>query len=160
MTEETYCLPGYRDSKHIVWMKTQLGHEPSRNSQIHLMNTETGESRRLFTDPEQLKFSNSMPVVSPKGDRIAFVSNRSGVMRIWVSNLDGSNARQISKPEMDYHQAIKASYRTKSSSVVTGQQMDCSLGRCRDDPPQQVHRCQRSRARPDDLSDLSCLGGW
>ena len=96
------------DSKHIVWMKTQPEYEPSRNSQIHLMNTETGESRRLFTDPEQLKFSNSMPVVSPKGNQIAFVSNRSGVMRIWVSNLDGSNARQISKPEMDYHQVIKA----------------------------------------------------
>ena len=96
------------DSKHIVWMKPQPGQDPSRNSQIHLMNTETGESRRLFTDPVQLKFSNSMPVVSPKGDRIAFVSNRSGDMRIWVSDLDGSNARRISPPEMEYHQAIKA----------------------------------------------------
>ena len=83
------------DSKHVVWMKTQPGQDPSRNSQIHLMNTETGESRRLFTDPKQLKFSNSMPVVSPKGDRIAFVSNRSGDMRIWVSELDGSNARRF-----------------------------------------------------------------
>ena len=81
------------DSKHVVWMKTQPGQDPSRNSQIHLMNTETGESRRLFTDPEQLKFRNSMPVVSPQGDRIAFVSNRGGEMRIWVSDLDGSNAR-------------------------------------------------------------------
>ena len=96
------------DSKHVVWMKTQPGQDPSRNSQIHLMNTETGGSRRLFTDPEQLKFSNSMPVVSPKGDLIAFVSNRSGDMRIWVSDLDGSNARRISPPEMEYHQAIKA----------------------------------------------------
>jgi TolB protein len=96
------------DSKHVVWMKTQPGQDPSRNSQIHLMNTETGGSRRLFTDPEQLKFSNSMPVVSPKGDRIAFVSNRSGDMRIWVSDLDGSDARRISPPEMEYHQAIKA----------------------------------------------------
>jgi Tol biopolymer transport system component len=49
-----------------------------------------------------------MPVVSPKGDRIAFVSNRSGDMRIWVSDLDGRNARRISTPEMEYHQAIKA----------------------------------------------------
>lgn len=96
------------DSKHVVWMKTQPGQDPSRNSQIHLMNTETGESRRLFTDPKQLNFSNSMPVVSPKGDRIAFVSNRGGDMRIWVSDLDGSNARRISPPEMEYHQAIKA----------------------------------------------------
>ena len=96
------------DSKHIVWMKTEPGQDPSHNSQIHVMNTETGESRRLFTAAEQLKFSNSMPVVSPKGDRIAFVSNRSGNMRIWVSDLDGSNAKQISQPEQEYHQVIKA----------------------------------------------------
>jgi TolB protein len=96
------------DSLHIVWMKTQPGQDPSRHSQIHLMNTETGESRRLFTHPEQLKFSNSMPVVSPRGDRIAFVSNRSGDMRIWVSDLDGGRARPMSPPEMEYHERINA----------------------------------------------------
>lgn len=96
------------DSQHIVWMKTQPAQDPSRKSQIHLMNTETGKSRRLFTDLEQLKFSNSMPVVSPRGDLIAFVSNRSGNMRIWISNLDGSGAREISSPEMEYHEVIKA----------------------------------------------------
>ena len=42
------------DSKHVVWMKTKGGKDPSHDSEIHLMNTETGESRRLFTDPEQL----------------------------------------------------------------------------------------------------------
>ncbi len=96
------------DSKHIVWMKTQPGQDPSRDSEIHVMNTETGQSRRLFSDPEQLKFSNSMPVVSPKGGRIAYVSNRSGNMRIWLSDLDGSNARPISPPDVEYHEAIKA----------------------------------------------------
>ena len=96
------------DSKHIVWMKTRPGQDPSRDSQIHVMNTETGQSRRLFSDPEQLKFSNSMPVVSPRGGRIAYVSNRSGNMRVWVSDLDGSNARPISPPDVEYHEAIKA----------------------------------------------------
>ena len=96
------------DSRHIVWMKTQPGKDPSRKSQIHLMNTDTGESRRLFSSPEQLDFSNSMPVVSPRGDLIAFVSNRSGEMRIWVSALDGSNAKLVSVPEMDFHEAIEA----------------------------------------------------
>lgn len=96
------------DSRHIVWMKAQPGKDPSRKSQIHLMNTQTGESRRLFSDPEQLKFSNSMPVVSPKGDLIAFVSNRSGQMRIWVSNLDGSEARLVSPPETEFNEVIKA----------------------------------------------------
>lgn len=95
------------DSKHVVWMKPQPGQDPSRNSQIHLMNTETGESRRLFTDPEQLKFSNSMPVVSPQGDRIAFVSNRGGGMRIWVSDLDGSNARAISPVASDLEETLQ-----------------------------------------------------
>ena len=96
------------DSRHIVWMKTQPGQDPSRRSQIHLMNTETRQSRRLFSDAEQLKFSNSMPVVSPAGDLIAFVSNRSGEMRVWISNLDGSNARQASPPDEEYHDVIKA----------------------------------------------------
>ena len=101
------------DNRHIVWMRTQPGQAPSRNSQIHLMNTETGESRRLFSDPEQLKFSNSMPVVSPRGDRIAFVSNRSGNMRIWVSALDGSNAQLASPPTIDFHEVIKAPIQQK-----------------------------------------------
>ena len=96
------------DSRHIVWMKTQPGKDPTRKSEIHIMNTETGESRRLFSDSEQGKFSNSMPVVSPKGNQIAFVSNRSGDMRIWVSNLDGSEARQVSFPKKEYHEVIKA----------------------------------------------------
>ncbi len=101
------------DSRHIVWMKTRPGQDPSRKSQIHLMNTETGESRRLFSDPEQLKFSNSMPVVSPKGDLIAFVSNRSGNLRIWVSDLDGGNARLVSPPKVEYHEVIKAPFEQK-----------------------------------------------
>ena len=96
------------DSRHIVWMRSQPGKDPSRNSRIHLMNTETGESRRLFTDPEQLDFSNSMPAVSPKGDLIAFVSNRSGEMRVWVSALNGSSARLVSPPKVEYNEVIDA----------------------------------------------------
>ena len=49
-----------------------------------------------------------MPSVSPKGDRIAFVSNRSGTMRIWISDLDGNDTKLISKPESKYHEKIKA----------------------------------------------------
>ena len=87
------------DSKHIVWMSAGPGRknqDPASNSQIRLMNTETGESRRLFTDPEQIKFSDAMPSVSPDGKKAAFVSNRSGALRVWVNNLDGSDAKPIS----------------------------------------------------------------
>lgn len=95
-------LPSWApDSRHIVWMKTMQGkkrQDPASNSQIHIMDTETGNSRRLFTEPEQIKFNNSMPSMSPNGNKIAFVSDRSGTFRIWVSNLDGSDAKPISTP--------------------------------------------------------------
>ena len=58
---------------------------------------------RLFTDKDQLKHSNAMPVISPQGDRIAFISNRSGEMRVWVSALDGSGAKlspSLTRPTM------------------------------------------------------------
>jgi TolB protein len=98
------------DSRHIVWMKAQPGQkkqDPASNSQIHLMNTDTGESRRLFTGPEQIKFSNAMPSVSSDGKKVAFVSNRSGTFRVWISNFEGSDAKLISAPPADQDQKLK-----------------------------------------------------
>ena len=68
---------------------------------MNIINTTTLQSRRLFTDPEQVGFSNLMPVVSPDGTKVAFVSNRSGHYRIWVSNLDGSGASLVSPTAAD-----------------------------------------------------------
>ena len=87
------------DSKHVVWMASHPDkdtQETAANSQLRIMNTETMESRLLFGDAEQSRFSNSMPVVSPNGKKVAFVSNRGGSYRVWVSNLDGSDAIPIS----------------------------------------------------------------
>ena len=98
------------DSRQIVWMKAQQGkknQDPASNSQIHILDTETGKSRRLFSDPEQIKFSNAMPSASPDGKKIAFVSNRGGPFRIWVSNLDGSDAKLISPPPKEQDENLK-----------------------------------------------------
>ena len=105
----------FPDSEQLVWMKVQPQpkQDPARNAQIHVVNVRTGKTRRLFTDKEQLKHSNAMPVISPQGDRIAFVSNRSGEMRVWVSALDGNGAKLVSKPEKDYHHEIKAPFEQK-----------------------------------------------
>lgn len=87
------------DSKHVVWMVStsdKVAQDPAASSQLRIMNTETMESRRLFSDAQQIKFSNAMPVVSPQGDKVAFVSNRGGRYRVWLSNLDGSDAKPIS----------------------------------------------------------------
>lgn len=98
------------DSRHIVWMKTQPGNkrqDPADNSQLYIMDTKTGNSRRLFSDEDQLKFSNAMPSVSPNGRKIAFVSNRSGTFRVWVSQLDGSESKLISRPPADQDAGLK-----------------------------------------------------
>jgi len=96
------------DSKHIVWMVFTPGRNPSAESQLRIMNTETMQSRRLFSDPEQIEFSNSMPVVSPDGKLVAFVSNRGGHFRIWVSKLDGSGAKPISPVSVDHDETLNA----------------------------------------------------
>ena len=105
----------FPDSDQLVWMKVQPHpkQDPARNAQIHTIDVRTGNTNRLFTDNEQLKHSNAMPVISPTGDRIAFISNRSGEMRVWVSALDGSGAKLVSKPEKDYHEEIKAPFEQK-----------------------------------------------
>lgn len=82
--------------RHIAWKVLRLGKKPGGSSQLRIMNTETRESRPLFSDPEQMKFNNFMPVVSPDGTKVAFVSNRGGNHRIWLSNLDGSAAELVS----------------------------------------------------------------
>lgn len=43
-----------------------------------------------------LSFDDSFPVVSADGSKIAFLSNRSGALRVWVMNSDGSGALMVS----------------------------------------------------------------
>ena len=105
----------FPDSEQLIFMKVspKPKQDPARNAQIYTVNLETGIARRLFSDEEQLKYSNAMPVISPKGDRIAFVSNRSGDMRVWMSALDGSGAKLLSEPEKNFHDKIKAPFEQK-----------------------------------------------
>jgi Tol biopolymer transport system component len=35
------------------------------------------------------------PVVAPDGKRVAFISEKSGMQEIWVSDIDGQNAKQV-----------------------------------------------------------------
>ena len=108
---ERLMLPSWLpDSKHIVWMSVGTvgrNQDPASNSQIRILNTETGASRRLFSHPEQIQFSNAMPSVSPDGTKVAFVSNRGGTFRIWVSRLDGSDAKPISPTPTEQHVKLK-----------------------------------------------------
>jgi Tol biopolymer transport system component len=50
--------------------------------------------------------SNTYPVVSPDGSRIAFTSNRSGQVAIWMMGIDGSNPRKITDRTGDVEPAF------------------------------------------------------
>jgi len=63
------------------------------NGEIWRLDTHTGLARSVFfpASVEQMA-----PDISPDGKRIAFESERSGSHEVWVANLDGSDAVQLS----------------------------------------------------------------
>ena len=98
------------DSKHIVWMVSKRDSrlkDPAASSQLRIMNTATKESRPLFTRDAEAESNNAMPAVSPDGKKVAFVSDRTGSFRVWLSNLDGSDAKPISPVQAETHETLK-----------------------------------------------------
>ncbi len=58
-----------------------------------LWRSEGGAETRIL----QSTRSERSPALSPDGKEIAFISDRSGESELWLANVDGSNARQLSK---------------------------------------------------------------
>ncbi|WP_266369042.1 carboxypeptidase-like regulatory domain-containing protein [Tellurirhabdus rosea] len=61
------------------------------NGQFQIFASNAGTDNIQLTDVG----GNWRPIVSPNGERIAFISNREGDPHIYVMNRDGSNARRI-----------------------------------------------------------------
>jgi Tol biopolymer transport system component len=61
------------------------------NTQLALLGREGGGRQILTKDG-----TNFWPAVTPKGDIVAFVSNRDGQTGIWRMNVDGTGARLLS----------------------------------------------------------------
>ena len=59
---------------------------------LYSLPIDGGEASRITSG---LGF-DSQPVVSPDGSMLAFISDRSGSNNLWVSNIDGSDARRLS----------------------------------------------------------------
>jgi TolB protein len=101
----SYFLPG---SKRVLFASTQAAADtcpavpnlrrdgkylwPIYNTyDIYAANLKGKKVKRLTSTPGY----DAEAVVSPKGDKILFTSDRSGDLELWTMNLDGSNPRQI-----------------------------------------------------------------
>jgi Tol biopolymer transport system component len=82
------------------WIAVQVGRysqkEPASNTaHVWLVDASTGNAKKLAAHGRP--YLDETPAFFPDGKRIAFQSDRSGRMEIWVMNVDGSDARQITR---------------------------------------------------------------
>ena len=63
------------------------------NAHLWLVDVATGQATKLA--PHAGMSLDETPSWSPDGKRIAFQSNRTGVMQVWTMNADGTDPRQV-----------------------------------------------------------------
>jgi len=77
------------DGKWIAYTVTYYSMEENKgNSDIYLISSDGKEQRRLTTSPK----GDYSPRWAPDGQRIAFISTRSGVPQIYLININGGEA--------------------------------------------------------------------
>ncbi|MFT4814955.1 MAG: Tol biopolymer transport system component, partial [Cyclobacteriaceae bacterium] len=59
---------------------------------------------------------DSQPVISPSGEKIAFISDRNGKNNLWIADIDGSNPIQLS--DETYTRMLSPAWTTDSSYVT------------------------------------------
>jgi Tol biopolymer transport system component len=79
------------NARYIAWVS-----ETDGNDEIYVRDTVTGENKRLSDND---KAWDKHPSFSPDGSQLVFWSNRESAVRkqIWLVNLDGSQAHNISQ---------------------------------------------------------------
>ena len=104
----TTCAYYMPNNKDILYASTHLGGKPCPetpdlrqggkylwpiyNTYDIFIADDKGNIKRQLTDS---KGYDAEAVVSPKGDKIVFTSDRSGDLELWTMDIDGSNQKQI-----------------------------------------------------------------
>ena len=90
------CPEWSPDSRRIAFFAS-AGDKESATSHIWIVDAATGAGSKLA--PHDRPYLDETPVFFPDGKRLAFQSNRTGRMEIWVMNADGTGARQVTGRE-------------------------------------------------------------
>lgn len=83
------------DGKRIVIQIGIYNRQKIEDSNAHLWVVEVATGRATKLAPHEGMSLDETPSWFPDGKRIAFQSNRSGVMHVWTMNADGTDARQV-----------------------------------------------------------------
>ena len=67
----------------------------SNTSHVWLVDAGTGAARKLA--PHDRAYLDETPAYFPDGKRIAFQSDRTGRMEVWIMNVDGTGAKQVTR---------------------------------------------------------------
>jgi TolB protein len=78
-------------------LAVQVSNGRSRSGHIWIVHLKTGHAQKLA--PHAEPYLDEAPAWFPNGARIAFQSNRSGRMEIWVMKDDGSEQRQLTSTQ-------------------------------------------------------------
>jgi Tol biopolymer transport system component len=96
----THIAPEEGGAQWPVWAPNGRQLAVQVNSRLHrgsahiwIVDAATGEARKLAAHDQT--YLDETPYWFPDGQRIAFQSNRTGRMEVWVMNADGSGQRQV-----------------------------------------------------------------
>lgn len=97
-----------RDGQWILFTATRG--ESFYSREIYRVPAAGGAPERLTPDDGA---RNNLPAVSPDGNAVGYISDRSGFLNIWLMKADGTDQRQLTKvdedqdyPENDYLQTM------------------------------------------------------
>jgi dipeptidyl aminopeptidase/acylaminoacyl peptidase len=80
------------DGRSLAWHEWDLPNMPWDGSRIVLTDLDAGTSRAIGGGDKE---AVGQPRFSPSGDALAYVTDRSGWVNVWIAKPDGSRARAV-----------------------------------------------------------------